>query len=210
MALPMLLSKVRPSWNPARTEPEPDRPVTLSNDSAGVTDLFVDIIDQSVTYVVMRSVIEWTPLRTSMSTECNQIGIQKQVFTVDWCLFLFSSNSASPSPPSAVPGRLGESGQPAADPSVLWPGRVQRRAYGEAPGRLAEADPAGGGEAHRDGRARGLQQDLQHPLLWGVHHHEPRGHRPLAARWRDDRSLYTLCGGAAAGGMRRTSQGKFV
>ena len=93
MALPMLLSKVRPSWNPARTEPEPDRPVTLSNDSAGVTDLFVDIIDQSVTYVVMRSVIEWTPLRTSMSTECNQIGIQKQVFTVDWCLFLFSSNS---------------------------------------------------------------------------------------------------------------------
>lgn len=102
---------------------------------------------------------------------------------------------------STVPGRLGEGSQPAADPSVLRPRRVQRWAHGEAPGRLAEADPAGGGEAHRDRCARGLQQDLQHPLLWGVHHHEPRGHRPLAAHRRDDRSLYTLCRRAAAGGM---------
>lgn len=102
---------------------------------------------------------------------------------------------------STVPGRLREGCQPAADPTVLRPGRVQRRAHGEAPGRSAEADPSGGGEAHRDGRAGGLQQDLQHPVLRGVHHHEPRGHRSLAAHRRDDRSLLALCGGPAAGGM---------
>lgn len=57
----------------------------------------------------------------------------------------------------SVPGRRRKGGQPAADPAVLRPGRVQRRAHGEAPGRLVEADPPGGGEAHRDGRAGGVQ-----------------------------------------------------
>lgn len=110
-------------------------------------------------------------------------------------------------PLPTVSGRLRESSQPAADPSVLRPGRVQRRAHGEAPGRSAEADPAGGGEAHRNRRARSLQQDLQHPLLWRVHHHEPRGHRPLPAHRRDDWSICTLGWRAAAGGMMARAAG---
>lgn len=42
-------------------------------------------------------------------------------------------------------------------------------------------------------------------MLRGVHHHEPRGHRSLAADRRDDRSVRSLHGGAAAGGAGESS-----
>lgn len=165
-------------------------------------------LDKCADWLKMQSTILVSGKQTTI--RCWLMSLSPSCPCMSACNFFLFLILTFLSPSSIVPGRLWEGSQPAADPSVLWPGCIQRRAHGEAPGRLAEADPAGGREAHRDGRARGLQQDLQHPLLWGVHHHEPRGHRPLAAHRRDDGSLRALCGGAAAGGMReRTNQEKW-